>query len=215
MDFNKIFNVHSTLTEKYTATGARERYCASNLFQYLTLKSDRYTYSFSSTNESDIIGYDGTLVIRNKWNLDIVGYFLIEVKVRDKHYDELVLEQRKYKGLMSHKNKFDKYLKNQYSNHTVGVLYVNFTPKGSYVYDLCHLTESKQLPKLQNLTSDKYTVDPSQGQSTKKTYYLENKLGVRYNWLYDESTYYKSMKKDANRDIEVVQQAEKRIGIIF
>jgi hypothetical protein len=93
----------------------------------------------------------------SRWDCTSDKYkYRIELKCRNKHYNELILEKDKYFALI-----------NSYINTNYKPLYINSTPKGIYVFDLSivepNFITDNRMPK---------TTEFEQNHRTTKTYAL-------------------------------------------
>lgn len=117
---------------------------------------------------------------------------LIETKVRSEIYDEMFLEYKKWLSLLK--------IKVQMSGN-YKLLYINFTPNGTYIYDLTtELLNSCELVtrKMKDYTSAK---DPK--QIDKKVYLLPLEKAKFIPFIYDESSFQPNIKKEVEKSIEI------------
>ena len=61
------------------------------------------------------------------------------------------------------------------------VLYISFTPKGTYLYDINYLLENKLMPKLIKMDMNKMTVAENVEKVSKQVYLLPTELAVYKN----------------------------------
>ncbi len=208
-------SIDKQLSVGYKETGDRERYCLENLFKYMNLKQDTYEYHFVSTPSGIAICYDGELTIRYKATGTIISYHLIEAKCRMKDFDELILEKTKFNALKKEKNKKDKYLKSQWSDKIVGMIYIQFTPSGSYLFDLLSLYENNLLPTLTKMNMNKVTIASTTDKVEKQIYLLNKELGSKYGWIYNEQEYNVSLLESVKQNIDTVIKQIKTTYSIF
>ena len=95
---------------------------------------------------------------------------LLEVKIREKHYDQLYLEKIKYDDLMKIKKegKYD------------AIYYINETPQGIYMARI----DDKQFTHTSYILCPVATMDPSKGKVRKAVYELDvkndmKKIGIK------------------------------------
>ena len=93
----------------------------------------------------------------NRWDCTSEMYkYRIELKCRNKHYNELMLEKDKYFAMI-----------NSYLDTNYRPLYINSTPNGIYIFDLSKITPSwitdNRMPK---------TTEFEQTDKVEKTYAL-------------------------------------------
>jgi len=216
MNFKKTMKIDNLLiNDRYKAFGDRERYCAEQLFTYINSKSKDYNYVFSPTTTGNAISYDGVLRVEYKHSGTIAAYYIVEIKVRETHYDTLILDDPKLKSLKKEKRAKDKYFKSQWSDRTMGILYINFTDQGTYIFDLIEIEDNKEMPKGEKHTADKVYVDPSQGKVTRVKYKLPLTLATKTNWIFDEQEYMQYLKEDIKYKTSIVKEIKTRTASIF
>ena len=102
----------------------------------------------STTNYTDINSYkpyDAVSLINGK-------KYIVEAKVRDTHYDQLLLETKKYNTLLELSE-----------THSCSILYIVFTPLGAYIFNLTQLKETHpELFKITTLNCPKQTMGNNQ-----------------------------------------------------
>ena len=118
-------------------------------------------YYFTDIESKDF--YDGYVMIFAKGTGSIIKRHLIEIKVRDTHYDTLLLEKKKLTNL---KKKADE--------SGASVIYISCTPEGSFVYNLTRLENKIGFEWLKE-EHNKTTTDKSLGKETKTIAYLPTK----------------------------------------
>ncbi len=119
----------------------------SSLYKIAGMKEREYLYKlydpmhdaqFMSTPDSSKAYFDGTLCHKGK-------QYILEAKVRTASYDAYLLEEQKYDNLMAFAKECN-----------MDVLYVNFTPSGTYVWNLSDMTRKHQIvPFKQKLMTEK------------------------------------------------------------
>ena len=95
----------------------------------------------------------------------------IELKCRNRHYNNLILERKKYDALIARSEK-----------HQTRPLYINSTPKGIYIFDL-----SKIKPEFHCRYLPKTTQFYNRVRVEKEVAYLDTKKATRF-IPYDSST---------------------------
>lgn len=113
-------------------------------------------YYFTDSGGYDV--YDAYVMGFNKDTHSCVRRHLIEIKVRDTHYPDLLLEKEKLENL-----------KKKASESDATVIYISTTPKGSYIFNLTQLESSIQWNKEEHWKS---TTDKSKGKKYKWVTYL-------------------------------------------
>lgn len=115
-------------------------------------------YYFTDIEGTDI--YDGYVMLSDKETGTIIKRHLMEIKIRDVHYNDLLLEKKKLTNLM-----------NKAAESEADVLYISTTPKGSYIFNLTRLENENGFDWVQE-QHNKTTTDLSQGKITKTVTYL-------------------------------------------
>jgi hypothetical protein len=82
-------------------------------------------YDYYATPIEGYDCYDGGVVVYDKDTGSIIKRYIIETKVRDEHYDELVYEWKKHKDLVEKGKLLDS-----------SILYLNVTPRGTYLFKI-------------------------------------------------------------------------------
>lgn len=106
----------------------------------------------------------------------------IEIKVRNKVFDDYILETKKYnslKRLVKHTLMLDE---DEYE-----LWYLNFTPEGTLLWDIKNVDET--LIKSQKM--NKATVVSKTHKVNKNSYYLKPEMAKKWNYTWDE----KQLKK--------------------
>lgn len=133
---------------------------------FKTLNDHYISYYFTPVDGYDI--YDAYVMCFDSLTHSIKHRFIIECKIRDRHYPNLLLEQKKYNDLKKKANETD-----------AKILYVNVTPKGSYTFNLSKLINSDT----EWITEDHWisTTDKSRGKTSKWVTYIPIESGK---WIY-------------------------------
>lgn len=135
----------------YQQYGVEERKLIQQVFS--KAKGIQIDYIITPANSKTV--YDAILSIDGK-------SYLYEAKCRSKHYDQLMLEQKKYNNLM------DLYKKDNYA----GVFYLCSTPLGIYQLNMSKLTNIDWIEE----EHWKSNVDRSQGKIKKTLTYVDISL---------------------------------------
>ena len=124
--------------------------------------------------------YDAILYLRDKVTMNIIYKFIIEIKYRDSDYDSMMLEKSKYKSLLKQQQEAIKYS----SNEDIAILYVNFTPSGTYIFNLSSDKINNFIKNNKNKVKEKLvktTYIQNDKEINKDVYYLPKSLGKRFN----------------------------------
>jgi hypothetical protein len=119
----------------FTKASEKERVALQTILPLTTNYTD--TNSFKP--------YDAVSLINGK-------KYIIEAKVRDRHYNDLLLETKKYNSLLELSQ-----------THSCAILYIVFTPVGTYIFNLTELKETHpELFKTSILNCPKQTMGNNQ-----------------------------------------------------
>lgn len=100
---------------------------------------------------------------------------IIEVKVRSKHFNRLLLEKRKYNSL----KKLKKIEEEAFNN--VNIIYLNFTPQGTYLFNL---TDKRF--NWESLYANKCTIRSREDKVEKLVTFLDVNDGIDMKIIYDK-----------------------------
>ena len=132
-----------------------ERMALSSIIPLL-FEGKEYTYYTTPSDGFDV--YDGYVMLFNTSG-SIIGRYMVEVKVRDTHYDELMLERKKYNDLVKASSKTE-----------AGIIYINVTPNGTYCFNINKIIDDNTNWVIGNHW--KSTTDKSLGKIDKKIVYI-------------------------------------------
>lgn len=201
---NKVSNL--LVSKKMDEAGKIERWCLEQLSKELTI-SDKYVYRFYHTATNASICFDAMIKIYDK-NFDkLLKILIVEVKVRDGNYDDLMMEKTKLNNLKKYTNEWQK---EGYSIKP-DICYICFDKTGSYMF----FPEEMKLPKLTTMLCNKVTVDKSQGKVNKFVYLLDKKDAKKKMFCFNEQEYALTLLEEAQKHIQEAQKIIKRIGNIF
>ena len=127
---------------------------------------------------------------------------IIEAKVRDTHFNDLLLESKKYNALIKEMTKH----KNEFGFSNVEVLYLCFTPNGTYLFKL---TKHKERYEWVVKEYNKYTAAKQKGKVEKKVTFLDvnNQFCTKLDYIYDY--------KLGDRKVEKKLEQQNRVRCIF
>lgn len=88
---------------------------------------------------------DGEIYLFDKGTGKLSNRLLIEIKVRDRYYSEMLLEANKYFAMSKYRTKVDKAMKKECAIDIKSkIMYFCVTPKGSYLFDLDKINMKQQ-----------------------------------------------------------------------
>lgn len=130
---NNLVEWYSTFKEKARKPVTSEFQKAAIMErQYLDrLYAEMYDTKFIPTPDNSKIHFDGTLCKSGK-------QYIVEAKVRKATYEAYYLEEDKYKNLLQVSAEFG-----------MDILYINFTPSGTYVWNLSDMKKKNQIMPFQ------------------------------------------------------------------
>lgn len=152
----------------YINKSIKERFL---LRKILTKLPSKFDYKYYFTPESGYDLYDCVLMKFEKGTNKYLGRYIIEMKVRDCHYDNLLLERIKMSDLKKEVARMDKKTNQEcWTNDKSKIIYVNSTPNASYWFDITDMDPSKiDWIREEHWVS---TTDKSKGKVDKDVTYL-------------------------------------------
>jgi hypothetical protein len=124
-----------------------------------------YDYKTWMTPAEGFEVYDGVILRFEKGTSKLIDRMIVEVKVRDKFYPELILEKIKFDDLKKVRRQMDTKTKKEcYTDVKTRLIYINITPQGSYFFDLDKLEKEFQWTNEMHWVS---TTDKSKGKIQK------------------------------------------------
>lgn len=175
-----------TTTEKFMMKSDIERVALNSIIPLLFKDKD---YQHYTTNSQSFDIYDAYVMLFN--DEKPMSRFMLEIKVRDRHYNELMLEKKKYEDL-----------KKQASQSGASVIYISVTPVGTYCYNLSKIiNDNTEWIKEEHWVS---TTDKTKGKKMKSLVYIpttESKMlpynsSIAYR-TYDDETNKVKMKEES------------------
>lgn len=126
--------------------------------------------------------HDCVLYLRNKQTDAIEYKFIIEIKCRHTDYDTVLLEKKKYNGLLKTYKRANAI---KAPNEELGILYIVFTDKKTIVFNLESENILTHLKTRKNLIKEKQpktTFIGDDEEITKTLWYLPSTLGKKYDY---------------------------------
>lgn len=153
-------------------------------------------YYFTDVEGVDI--YDGYVMVFEKGTGSIIRRHLIEIKIRDTHYNELLLEKKKLTNL-----------KEKANESGASVIYISCTPEGSFVYNLTKLETEKEFDWVTE-QHNKTTTDKSQGKINKTVTYLSTQLAKKIDVRQTDLDVLKRLKSSEETIIKATIKTKQR-----
>lgn len=163
-----------------------ERVFLKEIFTKLFNK-ENYDVNYYLTDEEGYDEYDGGACFFDKHTGSVINRHIYEIKIRDKHYPDLLLEQRKYNKLVKKAEYLDAQIK-----------YISVTPLGTYIWNITKHDNYCWVKEQHN----KSTTELYKGKISKKVTYLSTDLAkytsnIRtndYDKLYKEQEFKQEIK---------------------
>lgn len=160
--------------------------------------------------EQIILPYEGKdvydVMLYKIENGSITKRVFIEIKVRNVIYDEYFMETKKYNSIKKLCEK-ELYL----NEDEYKILYVNFTPTGTYIWDTSILKDIK----VSKVEMNKATMDSRSDKVNKSKYDLPISKAKRYNYIWDEGQLKKHYDQYFNKRVEKVIKKNKGLEDIL
>jgi hypothetical protein len=138
-----------------------------------------YDYKTWMTPAEGYEVYDGVILRFEKGTSNLIDRMIVEVKVRDKFYPELILEKIKFEDLKKVRRQMDAKTKKEcLIDVKTRLIYINITPQGSFFFDLDKLEKEFQWTNEMHWVS---TTDKSKGKINKILTKINSSKGKLYN----------------------------------
>ncbi len=173
--------------QRFIESSKRERYSLQQIETILRQGKESLVYY------TDIFKYD-TYDALYQFTIDgsPKKTWIIEAKIREKQYNEMLLETKKFKDL-----------KNKILTDYTDIIYVNFLPDGTYVWNLTKLEKTD--PDIFRHITYKVMNKSTMGDQTLKNkpgYYLPKSKAKRIDFIYNEQEYLKSQIQVMNSNVK-------------
>ena len=179
---------------------------------YLKLIFDKlptaYDYKTWMTPAEGYEVYDGVILRFEKGTSKLIDRMIVEVKVRDKFYPELILEKIKLDDLKKVRRQMDTKTKKEcYTDVKTRLIYINITPQGSFFFDLDKLNKTFNWVEEMHWVS---TTDKSKGKILKSLTKIDSTKGKAYNIKTGDYINVKAVEV-----MSVNHSRTRQLGIIF
>jgi hypothetical protein len=179
---------------------------------YLKLIFDKlptaYDYKTWMTPAEGYEVYDGVILRFEKGTSKLIDRMIVEVKVRDKFYPELILEKIKLDDLKKVRRQMDTKTKKEcYTDVKTRLIYINITPQGSFFFDLDKLNKTFNWVEEMHWVS---TTDKSKGKILKSLTKIDSSKGKPYNIKTGDYINVKAVEV-----MSVNHSRTRQLGIIF
>jgi len=156
------------LRKKYAKTEDIERGHLKMIYDKLP---DKFIYKMYTTDPESKEGYDALLMRFDKDSTYFKDRFIIEIKVRNDHYQSFMLEKSKLDGLKRIRSKKDRKINSEcYTNDISRLVYITVSPQGTYWFNLDSLEKDFEWKEEEHWIS---STDHSLGKELKKVTYID------------------------------------------
>ena len=167
-----------------------------------------YDYKTWMTPAEGFEVYDGVILRFEKGTSKLIDRMIVEVKVRDKFYPELILEKIKFDDLKKVRRQMDTKTKKEcYEDVKTRLIYINITPQGSFFFDLDKLEKEFNWVNEMHWVS---TTDKSKGKINKILTKINSSKGKLYNIKTGDY-----INKTLVETMSVNHSRMRQLGIIF
>jgi len=152
-------------TQDYISRNEKERVFLLEIFKNIFDK-DKCDVSYYMTSTEGYDEYDGGVCIFKKGTGSVVCRQIYEIKIRDIHYPDLMLER----------TKFNRLVKKAEDLWDAQIKYVNVTPLGTYIWNITKDDKYIWLKEEHN----KSTTELSKGKKMKQVTYLSTYIAKKW-----------------------------------
>lgn len=180
--------------EKFTENSLKERDAIKksnilNIFKDTMIKKN-YDFSYEYITAYDGFDHYDAMQCFVKYENDKSEYlrFLIEVKVRSEVYDEMFLEFNKWKEM----NKIKLLINGKFK-----LLYVNYTPEGTFIFDITEIEKYQLVTR----TMKQYSSKESKSIN-KKVFLLPKEMAKIIPFVYNPDEFKPNYNEELNKTLE-------------
>lgn len=159
--------------KKFTKAGDHERNAMEGFFKDYLPSTKTHKYSFYYSPENSYSVYDCLVKQFNVCEKKLTKKMFFEAKVRDTYYSTLLLEKKKFDSLK-------KMIKNP---ETDKIYYINFTPKGTIIFDLLKIESENKMLFIQE-EHNVQTMNKDLGKTLKEIAYIDITDGKFFEYVY-------------------------------
>lgn len=190
------------LNSEYTRKSYNERLFLKKILPILwPSEVGELSYYFTSEDGRDC--YDAYVMLYDNVTKSLISRTMIELKIRDIHYPDLLLEKKKLDSLK---------LKSKESG--AEIMYISVTPEGSFVFNLTEM--EKQEPFLYKKEEHwKSTTNKSAGKIVKQVTYLSCFKAVKVSPCSNDLEKLIEENKVVKTTVEKILKQSKRSRCIF
>jgi hypothetical protein len=165
--------------DKFIEASRKERFCLNNLIPILRTNNWEWT-----TYMTDIYSYDTYDCLLQAYKDGVIKRrFIIEFKLRDSHYGDLIFETKKLKSL-----------KEVVYDDITDILYITTTPNGTYIFNISKLIKEDKL-KVSTIMANKATMSSRTDKIKKSVYMLDCEWAKYIPYKFSNVDYMNSIKK--------------------
>lgn len=197
--------------ERMYRAGEKERYCLTQLVEILNC-NDQYHFQLFTSESWRPVGYDAVIFVRCKLTDNILDILIVETKVRDTHFDELVFEKKKLNTMNTERTKW---VKKMCPSINPKIVYISFTPKGTYMFSIDILIENNLMPKLTKMKMNNMTVAENVEKVSKQVYLLPIELATYKKFKFDATVYANTLIDNSIKQLDEAKTILKTTYSIF
>lgn len=179
--------------KRMSIAGEQERYSIAKFFNQLNEDSIKHSFKVIMSDSNRSIGYDAMVLVKDKLTGESIKWIMLEAKVRSTEFDNWFLELKKLNTLKrDRKYKIEK----EYINLPIQIMYINFTPNKTLLWNLSKLEKDKSLGELVRREMNEVTVQSTTKKTKKQVYLLEEDMGIVFDFKYNAENHIEELKEE-------------------
>lgn len=173
--------------------GEQERYSIANFFNQLNEESIKHSFKVFMSDSNKKVGYDAMVLVKDKLTGESIKWIMLEAKVRSEEFDNWFLELKKLNTLKRERRfKIEK----EYVTLPIQIMYINFTPNKTVLWNLSRLEKDKKLGELVRREMNAVTVQSTTNKTKKQVYLLEEDMGIIFDFKYNAENHIEELKEE-------------------
>ena len=186
----------------YFTTEEKGRIILSHLIKTM-YNHTKYDIHYYLSDPTDTTNYDGFVTIWDKETGRHIANHILEIKVRDRHYEGLMYEKAKHEQLQQ-------CFKRQ--NNIGDIIYITVTPKGAYVFNTTKLEAKFNFQWIKE-EHNKTTVEKEKGKTIKPVTYLSIEHAKHYPQFH--STFPEELEREKTDKIKQQVAKQQRTKCLY
>lgn len=185
--------MNKKVEHKMYLAGEQERYSIAKFFNQLNEESTKHSFKVIMSDSNRSVGYDAMVLVKDKLTGESIKWIMLEAKVRSTEFDNWFLELKKLNTLKrDRKYKIEK----EYINLPIQIMYINFTPNKTVLWNLSKLEKDKSLGELVRREMNAVTVQSTTNKTKKQVYLLEEDMGIVFDFKYNAENHIEDIKQE-------------------